>query len=103
MFTANPIGLHERCTSIFGCTLYSVETASARPFVAASSPSLPLERPCLQGQTAGARQHQGMEECAQARRHHEFPLARLAARMGHVARDGRYDDGGTAGARRAEV
>jgi hypothetical protein len=38
-----------------------------------------------------------------ARRHQEFPLARLAARMGHVARDGRYHDGGTPGARSVEV
>ena len=42
-------------------------------------------------------------ECTQARRHQEFPLARLAARLGHVARHGRYDDGGTAGARCVEV
>src|SRR6267143_1661062 len=48
-------------------------------------------------------QHEGLEECTQARRHQEFPLARLAARLGHMARDGRYNDGGTAGARCVEV
>src|SRR6267378_251514 len=48
-------------------------------------------------------QHEGLEECTQARRHQAFPLARLAACVGHVARHGRYNDGGTAGARCVEV
>jgi hypothetical protein len=44
-----------------------------------------------------------LEECAQARRHQQFSLARLTACLGHVARHGRYHDGGTAGAWRVEI
>jgi hypothetical protein len=35
--------------------------------------------------------------------HQEFPLAQLAACVGHVTRHGRYNDGGTAGTRRVEI
>src|SRR6267143_6695529 len=38
-------------------------------------------------------QHEGLEECTQARRYQEFPLARLAACVGHLAGHGRYNDG----------
>jgi len=48
-------------------------------------------------------QHESPEECAEARRHQEFSLARLAACMGHMARHCRYNDGGTAGAPRVEI
>ena len=63
----------------------------------------PRARVHLQGQTAWSGEHEVVAQCLEARRHQELSLARLAARVGHVARHGRYDDGGTAGAWRVEV
>ncbi len=63
----------------------------------------PLRVFTFNGRPLGQANTRAWEECAQARWHQEFPLARFAARMGDLARDGRYNHGGTAGTRGVEI